>query len=600
MKKLYTLLLALMLTGTAAEAKYSYWGYADKTAVGTPYGSIGSSEGKAAIYIPQEVAQMYKGLKVTGLRFSLTDAATSMRIFATDDLNGTYNTEKATGAANKGLNAVTFDTPYTITGEPFYVGYEFTADINVVGVTDEYCQGANFTDFGSGWTDNTMLTPDNACALAIQMRVDGDDIPVDVALSGVKPVITSVGDSYELKGKLLNFSAAKVNNFRIGYTVADGEEQFADVEQTISARGDGDFTVACQAPDSKGKKSLKVRLVQVNGAADDYDANNTYSTDIVTANVEMKKRVYMEEYTGLGCGFCVRGIVDIEKLTEKFPKQFVAIAKHCYGDTPDALLSPTYDYVISGGFPKATIDRRISNNIEIDSDPTYVRAFINNGTAAGIDAIATFVPGSTNKVKATAVAKFVRNVPNANYGLAFAVVEYNVTGYKQTNNYYGSANPMDGWEKKPKKVDVTLQHVARMGYEVVNGISDVFPKEINAYESFAHEVELTLPSTVRDPKNLKLIAFIIDRNNKGYIENVVEVPIEEAVETPPTAISDLNADEEPQLTVLNGYIDAPGFDGTVRVYTIDGKAVANTNLKSGVYIVRLCKGKHTFVKKMAL
>lgn len=599
MKKLTTLLLALLFVATAANAKYTFWGYADKTAVDECYGKIGTRQGKAAIYVPEEVAQMYKGLKVNGLRFALTDPAQSVRVFVTEDLNGTYAAEKTTETANKGLNSVKFDTngSYTITGEPFYVGYEYTGDINVVGVTDEYFPGANFTDFGEGWVDNTAQTPANANALAIQMRIEGTDIPVDAALCGIKPVITSVGDTYEVKGKLLNFSAAKVQNFRLGYTIGKGEEQFVDIEKTVSERSADEFSFLCNAPESKGKETLAVRLVSVNGAEDAYADNNTYSTSIVTANVELKKRVYMEEYTGLGCGYCVRGIVDIENLTAKYPSQFVAIAKHCYGGTPSELLCPSYEYTVGGGFPKATIDRRQTNNIDVDKDPIWVNGFIKAGTAVGIDAIATFVPGDVSKVNVVAVAKFLRDLANANYGLALAVVENDVTGYQQTNNYAGSVKAMNGWEKKGKYVDVSLQHVARLGYETNNGVS-IFPQEIKAYEGFSHEVQLQLSDNVQDYHNLQLIAFIIDRNSK-YVENVVEVPIKET--TPEeTAIRDINNSDVPAINIVNGYVDAPDFDGIVRVYTVDGKAVANTNLKAGMYIVKLVKGKQTFVKKIVL
>lgn len=75
MKKITSLLLMLLFAVTVANAKYTYWGYAGKAAADLPYGSIGTRQGKAAIYIPVEVAQMYKGLKVTGMRFSLTDKA---------------------------------------------------------------------------------------------------------------------------------------------------------------------------------------------------------------------------------------------------------------------------------------------------------------------------------------------------------------------------------------------------------------------------------------------------------------------------------------------------------------------------------------------
>lgn len=599
MKKITSLLLMLLFAVTAANAKYTYWGYAGKTAVDLPYGSIGTRQGKAAIYIPAEVAQMYKGLKVTSMRFSLTDKAETVKAFVAEDLNGAYATEKMADMGNKGLNSVLFDEAYTITGEPFYLGYEFTSDINVVGVTDEYCEGGNFTDFGKGWTDNTKQTPDNAPALALQMRVEGTELPVDVAICGVKKVVTNVDSTYEIKGKLLNFAAAKITSLRIGYTIGNTEEQFADIEQTVAARAEDEFAITCNAPDAKGCENLKVRIVEVNGKEDAYAANNTYASTIVTANVQDVKRVYMEEYTGLKCSWCVRGIEEISQNHTKFPGQFVAMAKHCFSGTPTELECPSYAYSAGNGFPRGSYDRRRINNLNPeDKNELYVKAFINSGSVLGIDAIANFTDDNHSKITATAVVKFNREQPNANYGLAFAVIENDVKGYKQKNCYAGSVKSYYGWEKKGGLVALDLQHVARLGYETNEGISDVFPKQINSGDAFSHTIELNLPNNIQSYKNLKLIAFVIDRNSK-YVENVVEVPIKEMQPTE-TAIRDINNVETPTITFLNGYIDALNFDGKISVYTVDGKAVANTNLKPGMYIVRLTKGKQTFVKKIVL
>lgn len=597
MKKITSLLLMLLFAVTAANAKYTYWGYAGKAAADLPYGSIGTRQGKAAIYIPAEVAQMYKGLKVTGMRFSLTDKAETVKAFVAKDLNGAYATEKMADMGNKGLNSVLFNDAYTITGEPFYLGYEFTSDINVVGVTDEYCEGGNFTDFGKGWTDNAKLA--SAPALALQMRVEGAELPVDVAICGVKKVVTSVGSTYEIKGKLLNFAAAKITSLRFGYTIGNAEEQFADIEQTVAARAEDEFAITCNAPDAKGCENMKVRLVEVNGKEDAYAANNTYTSTIVTANVQDVKRVYMEEYTGLKCSWCVRGIEEISQNHTKFPGQFVAMAKHCFSGTPTELECPSYAYSAGNGFPRGSYDRRRINNLNPeDKNELYVKAFINSGSVLGIDAIANFTDDNHSKVSATAVVKFNREQPNANYGLAFAVIENDVKGYKQKNGYAGSVKSYYGWEKKGGLVALDLQHVARLGYETNEGISDVFPKQINSGDAFSHTVELNLPKNIQNYKNLKLIAFVIDRNSK-YVENVVEVPIKEMQPTE-TAIRDINNVETPTITFLNGYIDALNFDGKISVYTVDGKAVANTNLKPGMYIVRLTKGKQTFVKKIVL
>ena len=97
MKKITTLLLMLLLMATAANAKFAYWGYCDKDIVGA-YGS--SAYGKAAIYIPAEVAQLYKGCKLTGVRVGLAAQASKLSVFATTDLNGTPFATKVSDKAN--------------------------------------------------------------------------------------------------------------------------------------------------------------------------------------------------------------------------------------------------------------------------------------------------------------------------------------------------------------------------------------------------------------------------------------------------------------------------------------------------------------------
>lgn len=594
MKKLSSLLLMLLLVATTAQAKFTYWGYSDKNVAGV-YGKPGTKTGKAAIYIPAEVANMYKGLTVTGVRVGLASQAESLNVFVTTDLNGAYSTEQSSATANSGLNVVKFDTPYTITGDAFYVGYEYSANLNVVGCTDFYEANANYTDFGTGWVDNTKEDPTTAKALSIQMRVEGTKVPVDFALCNVKTSLAKVGETFNVSGTLLNLSASKASTFRLGYTIGNGEEEFVDINQEISERSESNFSIDCPAPNAKGKKDVRLRLVQVDGAEDAYAGNNTALTSVIAANMVMTKRAYMEEFTGIGCPWCVRGIVGIEKCQERFGSQFVAVAKHNYAQV-DGLMSPTYNYTISGGFPKSIIDRRFTTDPGPDKAPTYVQAAINKGTAAYIDAFASFAEDDTTQVTATAVAQFTMNHEDSDYRFAFAVIENNVKGYQQRNAYYGSSVVMGGFEKMKSVVDIELMHVARMGLGVNTGIEGSIPSDVKANEPISYTATLTMPDFVQNHRNLKLIAILLDRNT-GYVENVIEVPISAAQSTE-TAIADIDNTDTPVVSLVNGSVYAEGFNGKISVYTLDGKVVANGNLKPGMYIVKLTDGKHKFVQKI--
>lgn len=54
------------------------------------------------------------------------------------------------------------------------------------------------------------------------------------------------------------------------------------------------------------------------------------------------------------------------------------------------------------------------------------------------------------------------------------------------------------------------------------------------------------------------------------------------------------------VRVVDGRIVADNFNGTLRVYTTDGKQVQASRLAHGIYIVKGTDGTRTFVKRIAL
>lgn len=79
MKKFYSLIVLLLLCVSAAQAKYTYWGYGDKT-ISSVNGA--ATAGKAAIYIPAELAKCYVGKTVTGVRFGLAANVQSLSVLS--------------------------------------------------------------------------------------------------------------------------------------------------------------------------------------------------------------------------------------------------------------------------------------------------------------------------------------------------------------------------------------------------------------------------------------------------------------------------------------------------------------------------------------
>ena len=327
-------------------------------------------------------------------------------------------------------------------------------------------------------------------------------------------------------------------------------------------------------------------------------ANDAAECNVMMTSISTTKRVLMEEATGIYCGNCPRGIVSIEKCKEKYPDNFIAIAKHAYDGTPSELRCPSYEYANWGVYPQAALDRRAVFDPVLSTTYQYMDAILEKCPAiAGIETQANYVAGDYTHINVNTNVQFVKDMTNCSFGIAYAIIEDGVTGYQQNNGYAnGKLGELDGWENKPSMATVTLNHVARAGFGIVGGIENSIPvNDVYSTTIYNHNTVLNVPSNVQNRKNIKVVAFIINRGDHGYVENAVEVPVLEAGET---SIADITSTQVPDLSLRNGSIVADGFDGTLQVYTVGGQLVKNASLARGMYIVRGTNGKQNFVKKI--
>lgn len=594
MKRILSLLVFVLLFVSAADAKFTYLRYYGGTLNG--YGT--AVAGKGAIYVPAEFAKCYVGKKVTGVRVGLSANTDELSVFLTRSLDEAPLLTKAAEFASSGNNTVKFDSPYEITGEAFYVGYEFKGETAAMSVGDSYDTNGNWTDLGSGWVNNATNTVSPDKALAIAIRVEGDVLPMDAALTGVNNVAVRSGNSFQMTGRILNLSAEKITNVRVAYSVNGEEEKFADIEQTIGERSEAEITVDHDAIFGTEPVSYTMRLVSVNGEADAYAGNNSQSAYVLFPNTEAVKRVVMEEFTGIKCGYCPRGIVGIRTCHERFGDKFIAIAKHCYSGTPTELQASTYNYNISGGFPKCIIDRRYQCDPGPKKAPPYVSAQLSAGCSAGVDLEAVFPEdGDGSQIDVRATAQFLSSYSNSQFRFAFAILEDSVKGYTQANNFYGSSTQMGGFEKLPSHAAINLDHVARAGFGVLNGIENSIPANVDEFHTVTYATKLDIPTNVQSKDYLRVVVLLLD-TSMGRIDNAAEVAYVKTGSL--SAIRDLKADSpSPDVEIRNGKVVADGFAGNVQVYSVNGMHLANESLAHGIYIVRLTNGKQTFVKRIA-
>ncbi|MBL7832200.1 MAG: hypothetical protein JNK41_14330, partial [Saprospiraceae bacterium] len=177
--------------------------------------------------------------------------------------------------------------------------------------------------------------------------------------------------------------------------------------------------------------------------------------------------VVVEEATGTWCGFCVRGAVYMDQLTEKYGDDFVGIAVH--NGTNDPMVVPTYDQGTTNfpnfsGFPSAIVARKHLVSPEDIETPFLQEAAI----APTVDLTAT---ATYDKVTRELVVN-LSSTTTKNYvapKFFIALIEDGVTGtsagYNQSNYYSGgSLGPMGGFENLPNPVpanQMVYNHVAR-------------------------------------------------------------------------------------------------------------------------------------------
>lgn len=582
-------LLAMMLCLPIKAAK-TYWGYCngvDPVVFGT------KNTGKCAIYIPADVAQVYKGFTVTAVKYGLAAQASNVEVFITKDLNADPIVTKKAAVSNvyKGWNEVALTTPYEIDGEGFYIGYSYSGENVSMGVTSTFSENACWADLGDGWKNYTTEMGETAKALAIQARITGDNLPLDLMLyTEQKDIAVQKGEPCKFDFSVKNLSAVVVRNLQVGYSIDGGEETVCDFKATMGSNIDKSFTIEHDGFDVVGNHTLKLRIVSINGKDDAYAPNSELVLGLNVKNSLPIQRIIVEEGTGTWCPNCPRGIVAVHKASEAFPDRFIGIAVH----RQDAMETNSYAELQFDGYPSSYINRNLKSSIDpsFDAFKTAVNNVSERVPVMGVEANAEYTDATKSKISVEALTTFVSEHKGIDYRLSFVLLEDGVKGYTQANNYAGGSVEMGGFEKLPNPATIDMDHVARMNYSY-NGIEGSIPTDVEADETTRYTTTLDMPSTIQNPDNCDLVVLVLDANT-GRIENAVKVELGKHT----TDIYDAEQLLIPDFSFQGDRLNVDGFSGSVRIFTPGGVEVANSNLAPGMYIVKATAGNQTVTRKL--
>lgn len=558
--RFFTTILFLLLVSLAnghAQARLFYGTEIDH--------GYGNNSGIYTSYIRISPARLhpYDGARVTKLRLGLNAPANNVTLYFRNHLGDRRPLySQKVGNLEAGWNEVTLTTPFDIAAvDTLCIGYKasFTGG-NGVGLSRLYHPEGAWV-YSNG--DSQWMHVDGA--VCIQAVVEGDNLPKsELAAGWMGDVIVNENDGKALvHGYVLNGGTEPVRSYTIHYWIEGEAHKQATFGERNVAEADS-FILEMPTP-APGTYNLTAVVGNVDGAADGWEGNDTLRAKLYVRSSSFARRVVCEEYTGLWCGWCPRGLVGMETQKAAHPKTFIAISAH--GRDPLAIKeTPNYNSFINrqGGAPSCEINRDEQMDPNADNLEAAYQYYITQPTHVGVDVSAAFNEDKT-AITATAQVASDIDVDNPEYRICFVITEDSITGFAQANYYSGSKTPMGGFENKPDPTtDVVFNDVARAINNFGGNAMEATHMVNGIY--YPHTETLELPASIIDKRNLHVVALVIYKNK---IANAATTkPIGDFA----NGIANANAALDghcpvfsltgaivAQATIINGHVQLPDF-----------------------------------------
>lgn len=566
--------LAKSLSVEAQSVPYSagadelLWGYCDDNAGGEGVGSSASSQKEAAIYVPAEYLSCYKGMKITKLLVGLATDVTNMYPIISKTLGRNLLSEpSASGLA--GWNTITLSTPYEIDGESLYIGYGCTGTF-CVNLSGPFNYNGCWLGMGGNWANYAEIYAWKP--VSVKFVIEGENFPTDMRLIADCDKKTSKDNDIVVSGTVENFCPGNVSKYEIAYDipgVASGSKEYTT---NLAKNGTEDFRLTIPALGVAGVFDITIKVKSINGSDDMVPANSTVTLASTVLGESFARKVVVEEGTGTWCPWCVRGIVGLREMKEKYPDGFIGIAVH---DGDEMSVGNDYSQIFNyfSGFPSCVVNR----TMVMDPDFTNLETVYNlekTAALAKITASAEYADAGKSDIIVNTRTQFACN-SSREYRIAYVVVENGVGPYIQSNAYAGGGNGvMGGFESMGYSVSIMFDDVARGIYGGFNGAAGSVPAGVTEGTVYDYTYRLTLTGKIADKSNIELVALLIDQST-GEIVNADKVKPGE-----PTAIG----------SIVDG-----GSTGKPEYYRVDG--VRTSGMVKGLNIVRTGDGS---VRKVVL
>lgn len=569
-----------------------------------------------ATYFSGDMTERFSGNKITAIYSAIGQGVESATFWIRKSLNGENLWERTlTDFEYNKIFGIECD--YAIDGDPIIVGYTVKGNFNQ-GYMFFTENTGNLSMILADENGNWMDYSNNGSAFFVcETEGEAGLLQNDLAITNISISDRAmVGEEYNITGQLTNYGSYPVVSFKTK-VVIDGSEIINEhkVDTTLN-KGIINFSIPATAPATQGCYLRDVEVIEVNGVADGYPADNAAATQLITLTETFPRKVVMEEFTGTWCGWCPRGMAAIENLQRDFPNDFIAIGVHGNDNFETESYYPILNTV--AGFPSALINRIV------EADPYYGLSEDNYGikelvkqvkelpTEAQIG-VSSKLSADKKEIEISSYSRFNIYVADMSaYVVAYVLLEDELMGM-QTNYYSKSMSNQTGITEANVPADLRPYFEKQSSYfatfnDVARYIYDAWGIEGSlSGKAKTHTYTIPMPATVQNPENVSVVALLMD----AYTGEIISAEKAKLGEEKLTAIGTITKDEmNASISATDGAIVVTATNATAQLYTIDGKLLATqsvngtatipTNGWSGTVIVRVENGNDVAIKKINL
>lgn len=340
-------------------------------------------------------------------------------------------------------------------------------------------------------------------------------------------------NAHSFTARVTNYGSEDVTS--LTYTLFNTDLQQQVAEQTITLEtplttGEtADVEIEAQPSPTFANQPLYLNITKVNGQNN--EASSPYIFfNLYTMSRMPKKRLVVEDYTGMWCGYCPRGIVTLEYLKRQHPDQFIGIAIHCNHRSFDYLDTKAYGTVYSkwaNSFPTLWVNRKHHIYDWVEGDNVFERE--NNVPAVMDVEVQAVWANDSNDIEIETVVTPCMGADSGRYGVAYVLIEDGMKNSNWWQNNYFSGETYDGAPEEMKRFtsgdsyirDMTYYHTAIASLGIDKGmdesLTEVFQTDVPQLD-YASFTNLAQYSVIQNKDSLSVVAMVIDRQT-NQIDN---------------------------------------------------------------------------------